>query len=290
MIRHDHCPERLEDKVIVITGSSRGIGLGMAKRFSAEGASIVTNSRAEDGSEVVEKVEAEGGDAIYVQADAGNPDEIDHLIDRAVEEYGRIDVLVNNVANSISGKFENRDLDDWDAVMDVALRSHWYTTRQALPHMPEGSSVINISSVHAVQTDPECFPYNVANSGVNGLTRALAIELGPEGVRVNCIMPGKIITESLADHDYEEGTYEDHDQDPYPEHRHDPDSEKSIERQNTELDPIGRFGTPADIAGLAAYMAADESEFMTGAVIPVDGGRTTTLRDHDFAEWLRQRE
>lgn len=290
MIRHDHCPKRLADKVIVITGSSRGIGLGMARRFSAEGASIVLNSRAESGEELVEEVEAEGGEAIYVQADAGKPEDIDHLIEETVEAFGRIDVLVNNVANSISGDFMDRDLDDWDAVMDVALRSHWYTTRQALPHMPEGSSVINISSVHAVQTDPECFPYNVANSGVNGLTRALSIELGPEGVRVNCIMPGKIITEALADHDYEEGTYEDHDQDPYPEHRHDPDSEKSIERQNTELDPIGRFGAPADIAGLAAYMAADESEFMTGAVIPVDGGRTTTLRDHDFAEWLRQRE
>ena len=291
MIRHDPCPERLEDKVIIITGSTQGIGLGMAKRFSAEGATVVINDHgANDGAAIAETVAEEGGEAMYIQADAGNPDDLDRLIDGTVEAYGRIDVLVNNVANSISGPFEERDLEDWDAVMNVALRSHWYATKQALPHMPEGSSVINISSVHGVQTDPECFPYNVAKSGVNGLTRALAIELGPEGIRVNAIMPGKIITELLADHDYEAGTLADHEQDPYPEHRHDPDSEKSIERQNTELDPIGRFGAPADIAGLAAYMAADESALMTGAVIPMDGGRTATLRDHDFAEWLRQRD
>lgn len=291
MIRYDHCTERLSEKVIVISGSTQGIGLGMAKRFSAEGASIVINDHgANDGDAIAEVVAKEGGDAIYVQADAGDPDQIDHLIEKTVEAFGRIDVLVNNVTNSVSGPFEERTLEEWDEVMNVALRSFWYTTKQALPHMSEGSSVINISSVHAVQTDPECFPYNVANSGINGLTRALAIELGVHGIRVNAIMPGKILTESLADHAYEDGTMADHEQDPFPPHRHDPDSGKSIERQNTELDPIGRFGAPADIAGLAAYMAADESSLMTGAVIAMDGGRTSTLRDHDYAQWLRERD
>ncbi|MDZ7849397.1 MAG: SDR family oxidoreductase [Halodesulfurarchaeum sp.] len=290
MIRHDHCPGRLAEKVIVISGSTQGIGLGMAKRFSAEGASVVINDHgANDGETIAEAVAQEGGEAIYVQADAGKPEEIDHLIEKTVEEFGRIDVLVNNVTNSVSGPFEERTLEEWDSVMDVALKSYWYYTKQALPHMPEGSSVINISSVHAIQTDPECFPYNVANSGINGLTRALSIELGVHGIRVNTIMPGKILTEALSDHDYEDGTWEDHEQDPFPAHRHDPDSKKSIERQNTELDPIGRFGTPADIAGLAAYLAADESSLMTGTAIPVDGGRTTTLRDHDYAQWLRER-
>jgi len=89
--------------------------------------------------------------------------------------------------------------------------------------------------------------------------------------------------------DHEEGTLADHEQDPFPAARHDPDSEKSIERQNAELDPVGRFGAPADIAGLAAYMAADESGLMTGVCIPMDGGRTAVLRDHDFAQWLRER-
>jgi NAD(P)-dependent dehydrogenase (short-subunit alcohol dehydrogenase family) len=291
MISYDACPERLVDKVIVITGSTQGIGLGMAKRFSAEGASVVINDHgANDGEAIAEAVQAEGGDCMYVMADAGDTDDLDRLVEETVDEFGRIDVLVNNVTNSVSGPFLERTEAEWDDVMDVALKSFWYLAKQALPYMPTGSSIINISSVHAVQTDPECFPYNVANSGVNGLTRALAVELGAEGIRVNAIMPGKILTELLADHDYEEGTIEDHEQDPFPGHRHDPDSERSIERQNTEIDPIGRFGAPADIAGLAAYLAADESSLLTGVVIPVDGGRTTTLRDHDYAEWLRQRQ
>lgn len=290
MIRHDHSTGRLADKVIVISGSTQGIGLGMAKRFSAEGASVIINDHgANDGETIAESVAQEGGDGVYVQADAGKPEDIDHLINETVSKFGRIDVLVNNVTSSVSGPFEERTLEEWDSVMDIALRSYWYTTKQALPYMPEGSSVINISSVHAVQTDPECFPYNVANSGINGLTRALSIELGVHGIRVNTIMPGKILTEALSDHNYESGTMADHEQDPFPAHRHDPDSTKSIERQNTELDPIGRFGTPADIAGLAAYLAADESSLMTGTAIPVDGGRTTTLRDHDYAQWLRER-
>jgi NAD(P)-dependent dehydrogenase (short-subunit alcohol dehydrogenase family) len=290
MIRHDHCPDRLSNKIIVISGSTQGIGLGMAKRFSAEGASVVINDHgANDGEAIAELVAQEGGDAHYIQADAGEPGEIDHLIDSSVDKFGRIDVLVNNVTSSVSGPFEERTLEEWDSVMNIALRSYWYTTKQALPYMPEGSSVINISSVHAVQTDPMCFPYNVANSGINGLTRALSIELGFNGIRVNTIMPGKILTEALSDHNYESGTLEDHLQDPFPVHRHDPKSQKSIERQNTELDPIGRFGTPADIAGLAAYLAADESSLMTGTAIPVDGGRSATLRDHDYAQWLRER-
>lgn len=291
MIKYDPCSERLENKVIIVTGSTQGIGLGMAKRFSAEGASVVINDHgANDGEAIAESVAKEGGEAIYVQADMGDPVDIDQLVEATVDRFGRIDVLVNNVTNSVSGPFEERTLEEWDDVMDVALRSFWYATKQSIKYMPEGSSIINISSVHAVQTDPECFPYNVANSGINGLTRALAIELGSKGIRVNTIMPGKILTELLADHDFEEGTIEDHRQDPFPAHRHDPDSDKSIERQNTEIDPIGRFGAPADIAGLAAYLAADESSLLTGTAIPVDGGRTTTLRDHDYAEWLRQQK
>jgi NAD(P)-dependent dehydrogenase (short-subunit alcohol dehydrogenase family) len=291
MIEHDHCSGRLDDKVALVTGSTQGIGLAIARRYAREGASVVINDHgANDGEAIAAAITADtGSDAIYVEADAGETDDVERLVATAADEFGRIDVLVNNVANSVSGPFMERDLDDWENVMDVALRSHWYATREAVPHMPEGSSVVNISSVHAIQTDPECFPYNVAKSGVNGLTRALAIELGPEGIRVNAIMPGKILTELLVDWDYEEGTLEDHIQDPYPAHRHDPDSDRSIERQNTELDPIGRFGAPADIAGLAAYMAADESALLTGVAIPVDGGRTTTLRDHDYAQWLRER-
>ncbi|MEA5387989.1 SDR family oxidoreductase [Haloarculaceae archaeon H-GB11] len=272
MIRYPHCADRLDDAVAVVTGSTQGIGLGIARRFAAEGATVVVNDHgANDGDAVAAAVREEGGDALYVQADVSDPEGIEGFVETVVDECGRIDVLVNNVADFRHGPLAETSLQDWEDVMTVALRSHWLMTKAALPHMPDGASVINMSSVHAVQTDPKCIPYNVAKSGVNGLTRALAVELGPEGVRVNAIMPGKILVERLADFDTETATLADYE-------------------QETPIDPVGRFGTPADIAGLAAYLASDESSFVTGACIPIDGGRTAVLRDHDHVEWRRQRD
>jgi NAD(P)-dependent dehydrogenase (short-subunit alcohol dehydrogenase family) len=268
MLSYPACPNRLDDAVAVVTGSTRGIGLGIARRFASEGASVVINDEeATDGEEVARDLaETGGGPVQYVEADCADPAAIDRLVDTVVDEFGRIDVLVNNVADFRHGPLSETTLDDWAAVLDVALRSHWYATRAAVPHMPAGSSVVNVSSVHAVATDPHCVPYNVAKSGVNGLTRALAVDLGPEGVRVNAIMPGKILVERLADFDTETATIDDY-------------------AQETVIDPVGRFGAPADVAGLAAYLASDESSFVTGACIPIDGGRTAVLRDHDHAAW-----
>jgi len=270
MIRYAACAKRLDGTVAVVTGSTQGIGLGIAKRFAAEGATVVVNDHGDnDGEAVAETVRAEGGDATYVQADVSDPDEIEEFVDAVGEKFGRIDVLVNNVADFRHGPVAETTLQDWHDVLTVALRSHWLTTKAATEYMSDGGSVINMSSIHAVQTDPKCIPYNVAKSGVNGLTRALAVELGPDGIRVNAIMPGKILVERLADFDTAEATFTEYE-------------------QEIPIDPVGRFGTPADVAGLAAYLASEESSFVTGACIPIDGGRTAVLRDHDHVEWRRQ--
>lgn len=270
MIEYQPCSKRLGGKVAVVTGSTQGIGLGIARRFSAEGASVVINDHgANDGDAIASEVASQGGDATYIKANMGEPDDIDRFLDTAEAEYGTIDILVNNVANFRHGPLAETTLQDWEDVIDVALRSHWYTTKQAVPRMSAGSSVINMSSVHAIQTDPLCIPYNVAKSGVNGLTRALAVDLGPKDIRVNAIMPGRILVERLADFDTETATMAEYE-------------------QEQVIDPVGRFGTPADVAGLAAYLASDESSFMTGASIPIDGGRTAVLRDHDHVEWRSQ--
>jgi NAD(P)-dependent dehydrogenase (short-subunit alcohol dehydrogenase family) len=270
MIRYPACSKRLDGTVAVVTGSTQGIGLGIAKRFAAEGATVVVNDHGDnDGEAVAETVRAEGGDATYVQADLGDPDEIDEFADTIAEEYGRIDVLVNNVADFRHGPLAETTLQDWGDVMKVALQSHWLTTKATIEYMPDGGSVVNMSSIHAVQTDPKCIPYNVAKSGVNGLTRALAVELGPAGIRVNAIMPGKILVERLADFDTSEATLAEYE-------------------QETPIDPVGRFGMPGDVAGLAAYLASEESSFVTGTCIPIDGGRTAVLRDHDHVAWRRR--
>ena len=260
-----YCPERLETKVALITGSTHGIGLGIARRFAREGATVVVNDDGDhDGEDVAAALRADGGAATYVRADAGDPDEVAALVDGVVDRYDRIDVLVNNVAGWRHGAFTERSLDDWEFVFDVSLRSHWLTTRRALDHVPRGGSVINVSSIHARATYPDAFPYNVAKSAVNGLTRALAIELGPVEVRANAIMPGAIETR-------------------------DPDPSLEDLRQDRVTVPAGRRGTPADVAGLAAYLASDDASFVTGAVIPVDGGNTTVLSDDRHARWRADR-
>jgi NAD(P)-dependent dehydrogenase (short-subunit alcohol dehydrogenase family) len=265
MSDHQHCPGRHEDTVAVVTGSTHGIGLGTAKRLAREGASVVVNDEgARDGEAVAAELRDLGGDAVYVEADAGDPDAIERLVDRTVEAFGRIDALVNNVGGWDHATHDETDLETWDYVVNATLRSHWLTTTAAAEHMPPGGSVVNISSVHAVQTYPVAFPYNVAKAGVNGLTRTLAIELGPEGIRVNAIMPGEIDT-SVTDVD-----------------------DEALEREAAR-EPVGRRGYPQDIAAAVAFLASDEAGFIDGAVIPVDGGRTVVLEEDRYADWWEDR-
>lgn len=257
--------ERHGDRVAVVTGSTHGIGLGTAKRLAREGASVVVNDEGTGAGEAVAAgIVDRGGEAIFVPADATNPDAIERLIDRAVESFGRIDVLVNNVGGWEHDTADRTALSTWDDVMNATLRSHWLTTIGAIEHMPAGGSVVNISSVHAVQTDPGRFPYNVAKSGVNGLTRALALELGPEGIRVNAIMPGAIDTERA-------------------------DAADAELADSSRPEPIGRWGAPRDIAGVVSFLASDDAAFVTGATIPVDGGQTAVYDSADYAQWREDR-
>ena len=254
-------PARHTDTVAIVTGSTHGIGLGTAKRLAREGASVVINDAGEfDGDAIAEELRSIGPDAMYVEADAGDPAAIEALVDRTVEEYGRVDTLVNNVGGWDHTPFDQTDLSTWRYVMDTTLRSHWLTTKQAAPHMPAGGSVVNISSVHARHTEPLRFPYNVAKTGVNGLTRALAIELGPAGIRVNGIMPGDIAVDQPEASDAE--------------------LERSVARE-----PVGRRGVPRDIAAAVAFLTSEEAGFIDGAILPVDGGHTVVFNHAQYAEW-----
>jgi len=249
-----HGIARFEDRTAIVTGSTRGLGEGIARRLASEGANVVVTGRTvDDGEDVVEDVRDADGEATFVRADMGDPDDIQHLIDETAERYGAIDVLVNNAAALSLGPFETRERSDWELVMDVSLRGPWLATKYALDHLPRGGRVINISSVHSIVTGPQHFPYNVAKAGLNGMTRSLAIDLGPLGITVNAILPGRVRND---DRDLGEQS-----------------------RRYADLTPAGRVGMPDDIAALTAFLASDEAGFITGATVTADGGWTTCLHE-----------
>jgi len=245
------CPGRHEGSVVLITGSTHGIGRGMARRFAREGAAVVVNDHGEyDGEAVAAELrEAADTDAVgYVEADVGDPDALRGLVESTVEQFGGLDVLVNNVGLARTAHPRRLSVEDWERVMDTSLRSGWLATKYAVEQLAGGGSVVNVSSAHGHATTKGYFPYNVAKAGVDGLTRALAVELGDIGVRVNAVSPGPIVIDE---------------QQPGPDRLD----------QGTEGDPLGRMGTVDDVAGLAAYLASDDAAYLTGTVVRADGGR-----------------
>jgi NAD(P)-dependent dehydrogenase (short-subunit alcohol dehydrogenase family) len=254
---------RHDGDIAIVTGSTKGIGAGIAKRLAAEGATVVVNGRSEDdGKEVVEAIRADGGEATFIKADMRDPAAIAALVEETADRYGRIDVLVNNAGVQTETTATEATIDDWEFVVETDFRSFWLCVKHAVEHMPEGSSILNMSSNHAFLTMPGLFPYNAVKAGINGMTRALALELGPLGIRVNTINPGWIeierTQEELSDDD----------------------------RQRVEaMHPLGRIGTPEDVAATVSFLTSDEASFITGTSLLVDGGRTAVMQDHSFLEY-----
>ena len=249
----------LSDKTAIVTGSTRGIGRRIAKRFAAEGVNTIVTGRTVDAGETVaEEIRDAGYEATFVRADMVSVDEIEELVETTVDTYGSVDVIVNNAAAWQHTAAEDGSVEDWEFVMDVSLRAPWLLSMLALEHMPPGGSILNVSSVHSERTDPARFPYNVAKAGLNGLTRALAVDFGEYGVCVNGLVVGNIIKQYHGESAFDEDNWE------------------------ARLMPVHRRGTPGDVAGLAVFLASEEARFITGANIPVDGGRLTSLATENW--------
>ncbi|MFD1511923.1 SDR family NAD(P)-dependent oxidoreductase [Halomarina rubra] len=257
---------RFDQKTVLVTGSTRGIGAGVAKRFAAEGANVVVTGRSEEpGAAVVDDIREAGGVARFVRADMRDPDDIEALVTATVEEYGSLDVLVNNAGVQTETTAQDATMDDWAFVLETDFRSFWLCAKHAVEHMQEGASVLNMSSNHALLTMPGIFPYNAVKAGINGMTRAMALDFSPHGIRVNTINPGWVeiarTREELAD----------------------------VDRDRIEaMHPTGRIGTPADVAGVAAFLASDDAAFITGANLVVDGGRSVVMQDEDYLAYREQ--
>jgi 3-oxoacyl-[acyl-carrier protein] reductase len=245
---------KLDGKVAVVTGASKGIGAGIAKQLAAEGAAVVVNyaSSKSDADKVVDEIAKGGGKALAVQGSVTKKAEVENLFAAAEQAFGKIDILVNN-----AGVYEFLPLEE---VSEQHFHRHFDTnvlgmllaTQTALKHFnPEGGSIINIGSLASSLTPPTAVVYNATKGAVDAITGTLAKELGPRKIRVNSINPGMVITEGVVSGGF-----------------HESDFRKVLESQT----PLGRVGQTDDIAPAALFFASDDSKWVTGETLVIAGG------------------
>jgi len=241
---------KLEGKIALITGGSRGIGAAIAKRLAADGAKVaITYSKGADAAaSVVKEIEGDGGKAIAIRADAADAKAVKAAVEKTVTTFGKLDVLVNNAGTAIPKTFEETTLEEMDRVLDINVRGVFIATHAALKHMKSGSRIIMIgSSVGERVVVPGLVPYAATKGAVKIFTQALSRELGSRGITVNNVQPGPIDTELNP-----------------------ATSEWAVpQKAATALD---RFGRVDEIAAMVAFVAGPESSYITGANLTVDGG------------------
>lgn len=249
---------KLKDRVAIVTGSSKGIGEGIARVFSREGARVVIVCRTEAaGRKVADELGAGEGRAAYVRADVTVEGDIKGLVEQVIAVFGRIDILVNNAGYHLSKNVERTSLEEWEFIQNTNLRSTFLCSKYALPHLRKSrGTIINISSMVGLVGQPNAGAYSATKGGQIAMTRGMAIDFAPDGIRVNVICPGWIQTPLVED---------------WFGQQEDPEASREyIYAQH----PLGRIGTPEECGTVAAFLASDEASFVTGAAIPVDGGVT----------------
>ena len=279
---------KLEGKVAIVTGGGRGIGRGIARVYAREGAKVTVAARTQEQIDaVVAEIEAEGGTAVAVQTDMASTPDVERMVAVTVERFGRLDVLVNNAGIGWWGRNIDDDMEAaYDELMAVNLRGVWMATHYAVPHMKAvgGGSIIGISSVHAWATFPSGSAYAASKGGMVAGTRGLAVELAPFMIRVNTISPGAIEIGDPGDRIAQRFGEE------YRAEFIERFAEMVQARKHT-AQPMPVVGKPEDIAYCALYLASDESRFVTGTNITVDGGMTAKLsHGAELSAELREKE
>ncbi len=254
-------PQRLKDKICVITGAARGIGRAAALHFAREGASVcVVDKDKQAGMTALNELRQDGGMHRFIETDVSSQSEVAALMETVRSEYGRLDVLYNNASVYLPGRDGPADQikeDDWDFILAVNLKSIYLLCRFGIPLMLDsgGGVIINTASSAGLIGIPGCDAYTASKGATISLTRSLAVEYGPRGIRTNCIAPAGIMTEMMKVSNLDDDSF---------------DKEHFLKLRA----PLRRFGKPEEIADLAVFLASDESTYLNGAVMTADGGIT----------------
>ena len=246
--------KRLDGKVAIVTGSSRGIGKAIAERFAEEGARVTVNymSNEREADDVADRIRRAGGEAMAVRADVSKAADVKELVRSTVDQFGRVDVLVNNAGVMFTKSVLDTTEEEWDRTIDINLKGAYLCSKEVAPRMLEqkGGTIIMMSSNSGLY-HPSAMrftEYVVSKAGMNGLTKALALALGPH-ITVNAICPGWIKTDMVADTD------------------------PAVEERILNETALHRWGTTDDVAGAAVFLASNEASFITGELLIVAGGR-----------------
>jgi meso-butanediol dehydrogenase / (S,S)-butanediol dehydrogenase / diacetyl reductase len=243
---------RLKDKTAIITGGGSGIGLATARAFCKEGAKVILFGRRKE--KLVSAADELGDSAFIVQGDMTLNDDLDQLINKTLNNFKGIDILVNNAGLFNGAPLHEISDSQWDEMMDINIRSVFQLTRRVLPIMmaQKSGSIVHISSILGLIAVPGVAAYNVSKGALNQFSRSIAVEYGSYGIRSNSICPGLIETDMTAELM----------------------KDASLMQEWSKEYPIGRFGKPDDVASACLFLASDESSFITGTALPVDGGFT----------------
>ena len=240
------------NKVAVVTGSSRGIGRAIATKLAKRGISVVINNDKDpqEGLDVMNEIKNMGQDGIYIQADVSDLTQVEKMIEKVVNEFGRIDILVNNAGITRDGFLENMDRDDWNSVLSVNLTGTFNCTKSVTKYMKEqgGGKIINISSISAETGNIGQSNYSAAKGGIISFTKTVAKEYAKYGITVNAVAPGFIKTKMLETV-----------------------PEKVMQKIIGQI-PLGRLGEPDDVAALVCFLASDDANYITGQLININGG------------------
>lgn len=250
----------VKGKVAVVTGASSGIGRATARLFAMNGASVVAVGRNEAELGKLRDEIRNGDGSIRIQlADMTENSQIDRLVSETVEHLGRIDILVNAAGIIKNGNIEDTTLDEWDKMLNINLRCVFYMMQKCVPHLVETKgNIVNVSSVTGPRAFPNVLAYCVSKAGVDQLTRCAALELAPKGVRVNAVNPGVVVTNLHKRSGMDERKYE------------------AFLQHSKSTHPLGRVGSPDEVAELILFLASDKAGWITAATYEIDGGRGQT--------------